>query len=73
MRGPGVAVATPRGRIEARAVVVTLTRAELEEMTAPLLRRTLRDYLKSDKKVESFHDAEANQGGHGVTIVNLRA
>lgn len=38
-----------------------------------VLRRSLRDYLKSDKKVESFHDAEANQGGHGVTIVNLRA
>ena len=37
-----------------------------------VLRRTLRDYLKTDKKVESFHDAEANQGGHGVTIVNVR-
>ncbi|MBB5233389.1 endonuclease MutS2 [Deinococcus budaensis] len=38
-----------------------------------VLRRLLRDYLKTDKRVESFHDAEANQGGHGVTIVNLRA
>ena len=38
-----------------------------------VLRRTLRDYLKNDKNVESFHDAEANQGGHGVTIVNIRA
>lgn len=37
-----------------------------------VLRRLLRDYLKTDKRVESFHDAEANQGGHGVTIVNLR-
>ncbi|PTA67983.1 endonuclease MutS2 [Deinococcus arcticus] len=37
-----------------------------------VLRRLLREYLKSDKKVESFHDAEANQGGHGVTIVNIR-
>lgn len=37
-----------------------------------VLRRTLRDYLKTDKKVESFHDAEPNQGGHGVTIVNVR-
>ncbi|GGK26684.1 endonuclease MutS2 [Deinococcus malanensis] len=37
-----------------------------------VLRRLLREYLKTDKKVESFHDAEANQGGHGVTIVNLR-
>ncbi|GHF46247.1 DNA mismatch repair protein MutS2 [Deinococcus metalli] len=38
-----------------------------------VLRRLLRDYLKTDRKVESFHDAEPNQGGHGVTIVNLRA
>ena len=37
-----------------------------------VLRRTLRDYLKTDKNVESFHDAEANQGGHGVTIVNVK-
>ncbi|THF86188.1 endonuclease MutS2 [Deinococcus sp. KSM4-11] len=38
-----------------------------------VLRRLLREYLKNDRKVESFHDAEPNQGGHGVTIVNLRA
>ncbi|GAA5501338.1 endonuclease MutS2 [Deinococcus xinjiangensis] len=37
-----------------------------------VLRRTLRDYLKTDKNVDSFHDAEANQGGHGVTIVNVK-
>lgn len=37
-----------------------------------VLRRLLREYLKTDKKVESFHDAEANQGGHGVTIVNIK-
>lgn len=37
-----------------------------------VLRRLLRDYLKTDKRVESFHDAEANQGGHGVTIVNIK-
>ncbi|MBI0444483.1 endonuclease MutS2 [Deinococcus sp. DB0503] len=37
-----------------------------------VLRRLLRDYLKTDKRVESFHDAEANQGGHGVTIVNVK-
>ncbi|WP_425148078.1 endonuclease MutS2 [Deinococcus sp.] len=37
-----------------------------------VLRRLLRDYLKSDKRVESFHDAEPNQGGHGVTIVNIK-
>ncbi|WP_309571275.1 endonuclease MutS2 [Deinococcus sp.] len=38
-----------------------------------VLRRLLREYLKNDRKVESFHDAEPNHGGHGVTIVNLRA
>lgn len=37
-----------------------------------VLRRLLRDYLKTDKRVESFHDAEANQGGHGVTVVNIK-
>ena len=37
-----------------------------------VLRRLIRDYLKTDKRVESFHDAEPNQGGHGVTVVNLR-
>ena len=37
-----------------------------------VLRRLIRDYLKTDKRVESFRDAEANQGGHGVTIVNLK-
>ncbi|AZI42745.1 endonuclease MutS2 [Deinococcus psychrotolerans] len=37
-----------------------------------VLRRLIRDFLKADKRVESFHDAEPNQGGHGVTIVNLK-
>ncbi|ANE43360.1 endonuclease MutS2 [Deinococcus puniceus] len=37
-----------------------------------VLRRLLREYLKNDKRVESFHDAETNQGGHGVTIVNVK-
>ena len=37
-----------------------------------VLRRLIRDYLKTDKRVDSFHDAEPNQGGHGVTIVNLK-
>ncbi|WP_420595432.1 endonuclease MutS2 [Deinococcus sp.] len=37
-----------------------------------VLRRLIRDYLKNDKRVESFHDAEPNQGGHGVTVVNLK-
>ena len=38
-----------------------------------VLRRLIRDYLKTDKKVESFHDAEPYQGGHGVTVVHLKA
>ncbi|AWN22246.1 endonuclease MutS2 [Deinococcus irradiatisoli] len=37
-----------------------------------VLRRLIREYLKADKRVDSFHDAEPNQGGHGVTIVNLK-
>ncbi len=37
-----------------------------------VLRRLLREYLKNDKKVESYHDAEPNQGGHGVTVVNVK-
>ena len=37
-----------------------------------VLRRLIRDFLKADKRVDSFHDAEPNQGGHGVTIVNLK-
>jgi len=37
-----------------------------------VLRRLLRDYLKTDKRVESFSDAEPNQGGHGVTVVHIR-
>lgn len=37
-----------------------------------VLRRLIRDYLKTDKRVASFHDAEPYQGGHGVTVVNLK-
>ncbi|WP_027481904.1 endonuclease MutS2 [Deinococcus pimensis] len=37
-----------------------------------VLRRLIRDYLKTDKRVASFHDAEPYQGGHGVTIVNIK-
>ena len=38
-----------------------------------VLRRLIRDYLKSDRRVESFHDANPNDGGHGVTIAHLKA
>lgn len=37
-----------------------------------VLRRLIRDYLRTDKRVASFHDAEPYQGGHGVTVVNLK-
>lgn len=37
-----------------------------------VLRRLIRDYLKTERIVESFHDAEPNLGGHGVTIIHLR-
>ena len=37
-----------------------------------VLRRVVRDYLKSDKRVESFHDAQPFEGGHGVTVAHIR-
>ncbi|WP_189002106.1 endonuclease MutS2 [Deinococcus roseus] len=37
-----------------------------------VLRRMIRDFLKNEKTVESYHDAEPYNGGHGVTIVNIR-
>ncbi|MFN8509012.1 MAG: endonuclease MutS2 [Deinococcaceae bacterium] len=37
-----------------------------------VLRRLIRDYLKTDKRVESFHDAEPYQGGHGVTVIHIK-
>lgn len=37
-----------------------------------VLRRVIRDYLKTDKRVESFHDAQPYEGGHGVTVAHLR-
>lgn len=36
------------------------------------LRRSLREYLKNEKRVESYCDAEPNQGGHGVTVVRVK-
>ncbi len=38
-----------------------------------VLRRVVRDYLKSDKRVESFHDAQPFEGGHGVTVAHIRS
>lgn len=37
-----------------------------------VLRRVVRDYLKTDKRVESFHDAQPFEGGHGVTVAHIR-
>nr|WP_221276959.1 endonuclease MutS2 [Deinobacterium chartae] len=37
-----------------------------------VLRRLIRDYLKNERLVESFHDAEPYAGGHGVTIIHVR-
>lgn len=36
------------------------------------LRNALRDALRRDKRVESYSDAVPYEGGHGVTVVNLR-
>ena len=32
----------------------------------------LREALKRDKRVQSFHDAVPYEGGHGVTVVHLK-
>ncbi len=37
-----------------------------------VLRRVVRDYLKSDKRIESFHDAQPFEGGHGVTVAHVK-
>ncbi|MDO4264217.1 MAG: Smr/MutS family protein, partial [Deinococcus sp.] len=74
LRGLGVAEAEEELRqaiTEAHALKETPLRV-VHGKGQGVLRRLLRDYLKTDKRVESYHDAEANQGGHGVTIVNVR-
>ncbi len=38
-----------------------------------VLRREIQNFLRHDKRVERFHDAMPNEGGHGVTVVYLRA
>ncbi|MGQ9754118.1 MAG: endonuclease MutS2 [Thermaceae bacterium] len=35
------------------------------------LRQAIREALKRDKRVRSFHDAPPHEGGHGVTVVEL--
>ncbi|GHG06068.1 endonuclease MutS2 [Deinococcus piscis] len=74
LRGLGVAEAEEELRqaiTEASALKETPLRV-VHGKGQGVLRRLLRDYLKTDKRVESYHDAEANQGGHGVTIVNVK-
>ncbi|MCY1702440.1 endonuclease MutS2 [Deinococcus sp. SL84] len=74
LRGLGVAEAEEELRqaiTEAHALKETPLRV-VHGKGQGVLRRLLRDYLKTDKRVESYHDAEANQGGHGVTIVNVK-
>jgi len=36
------------------------------------LRNAIREALRRDKRVETFHDAVPYEGGHGVTVVHLR-
>ncbi|ADR37436.1 DNA mismatch repair protein, MutS family [Oceanithermus profundus DSM 14977] len=37
-----------------------------------VLRREIQNFLRHDRRVERFHDAMPNEGGHGVTVVHLR-
>ncbi len=39
---------------------------------AGVLRREIQNFLRRDRRVERFHDALPNEGGHGVTVVYLR-
>lgn len=74
LRGLGVEEAVEELRtaiLEASALKETPLRV-VHGKGQGVLRRLLREYLKNDKKVESYHDAEPNQGGHGVTVVNVK-
>ncbi|MCX7600803.1 MAG: endonuclease MutS2 [Meiothermus sp.] len=56
---------------EARATATTPVRL-LHGKGTGALRNALRNSLKRDRRVESFHDAVPYEGGHGVTVVHLR-
>jgi DNA mismatch repair protein MutS2 len=56
---------------EARAVGATPLRL-LHGKGTGALRNALREALKRDKRVQSFHDAVPYEGGHGVTVVHLK-
>lgn len=36
-----------------------------------VLKQVIRDYLKSQRKVQSFHDGDPDKGGAGLTVVEL--
>lgn len=56
---------------EAKAVGATPLRL-LHGKGTGALRNALREALKRDKRVQSFHDAVPYEGGHGVTVVHLK-
>jgi DNA mismatch repair protein MutS2 len=56
---------------EAKATATTPVRL-LHGKGTGALRNALRESLKRDRRVESFHDAVPYEGGHGVTVVHLR-
>ncbi|MBO1437949.1 endonuclease MutS2 [Meiothermus sp. CFH 77666] len=56
---------------EAKATATTPVRL-LHGKGTGALRNALRDSLKRDRRVDSFHDALPYEGGHGVTVVHLR-
>jgi DNA mismatch repair protein MutS2 len=57
---------------EAKATATTPVRL-LHGKGTGALRNALRDLLRRDRRVDSFHDAMPYEGGHGVTVVHLRA
>jgi DNA mismatch repair protein MutS2 len=74
LRGTGVEEALDEIRnfiIEAQALRESPIRI-LHGKGEGVLRRAVRDYLKTDKRVQSFHDAQPYEGGHGVTVAHLR-
>lgn len=56
---------------EAKATATTPVRL-LHGKGTGALRNALRDALKRDRRVATFHDAVPYEGGHGVTVVHLR-
>jgi DNA mismatch repair protein MutS2 len=57
--------------IEARALKVESVRI-LHGKGTGALRDAVRNFLKSDRNVQSYEDAVPYEGGHGVTVAHLR-